>query len=261
MKQELVKQVVKVGNSAGVILPREWLDGKARVELIERPLNVKREVLEILEEYLEHIIGIYLVGSYARGEEEDRSDVDVIVITDRINKRINSGKYNVILISYGAVRRALDKNAIPILPMLKEAKTLLNADLLEKYKKNKLTKKNVRLHVGLAESSLKISDSFIELSREHGWKVGDAVAYSLILNLRTLQTIDCLRRGKICKKKELVSLARKLSGSNAAYEGYLRVKDSMNSLDELSVEEADGIYSYLIGKIGEYKKWLKEKRD
>ena len=32
---KLIKQIVKVGNSAGVILPKEWYGGKARVEFIE----------------------------------------------------------------------------------------------------------------------------------------------------------------------------------------------------------------------------------
>ena len=84
MEQELVKQVVRVGNSAGVILPREWLNAKAKVKLVGEPLNIKKNVLEILAPYLGDVIGIYIVGSYAREEETERSDVDVLVgIRDR----------------------------------------------------------------------------------------------------------------------------------------------------------------------------------
>ena len=68
---ELVRPIVRVGNSAGVILPREWLNGKAKIELIARPLDIKKEVFEILEDYFQDIIGIYLVGSYARNEQND----------------------------------------------------------------------------------------------------------------------------------------------------------------------------------------------
>ena len=46
MKQELIKQIVKVGNSAGVILPREWLNGKARIELIEKAIQFGKAMLE-----------------------------------------------------------------------------------------------------------------------------------------------------------------------------------------------------------------------
>ena len=66
---ELVRKIVRVGNSAGVVLPREWLNGTAKVELVRKPLDIKGDILKILEPYLEDISGIYLVGSYARGEQ------------------------------------------------------------------------------------------------------------------------------------------------------------------------------------------------
>ena len=77
--QELIKPIVKFGNSAGVILPREWLNGKAKIELVEKPLNINKDILEILEPYFNDIQGIYLVGSYARGEQTQESDIDVLV--------------------------------------------------------------------------------------------------------------------------------------------------------------------------------------
>ena len=58
MGQELIKPIVRVGNSAGIVLPREWLNGKAKVELIEKPIDIKRDILEILEPYLEDVVGI-----------------------------------------------------------------------------------------------------------------------------------------------------------------------------------------------------------
>ena len=79
MKQELIKPIVKVGNSAGIILPKEWLNGKEKVELIETPKDIKKELLEVLDSYLPDIIGIYLTGSYARGEETPESDIDILV--------------------------------------------------------------------------------------------------------------------------------------------------------------------------------------
>src|SRR3989344_4848386 len=187
MKQELIKKVIKVGNSAGVILPLNWINGRARVELIEKPSDIKKEIFEILDEYLENIKGIYIAGSYARGEEEDRSDIDVLVVTNNINKRIDIGRYNIILMAEEDVRENLSRNIIPLLPMLKEAKSIL-------------------------DSALEVNKKFIELARENGWKLGDAIAYSLILNLRIVYTIDCLKAGKVCKKSQLVSLAKKISG-------------------------------------------------
>ena len=84
----LTKRIVKVGNSAGVVLPREWLDGTAKIELVRKPIDIKKDVFKIIDPYLEHILGIYLTGSYARGEESERSDVDILVITNNINKKM-----------------------------------------------------------------------------------------------------------------------------------------------------------------------------
>ena len=118
MKYELTKQIVKVGNSAGVLLPREWLNGMARVELVKKPIDIQKNVLEIIGDYLEDAIGIYLTGSYARGEESERSDVDILVITNSVNKRIVRGVYNIILISKEKVEKTLEHNILPLLPML-----------------------------------------------------------------------------------------------------------------------------------------------
>ena len=134
MKQELIKPVVKLGNSAGIVLPKEWYGGKAKVKLIKKPLNINKDVLEILEPYLYDIQGIYLVGSYARGEQTEKSDVDVVIVTNKINKKIEQGNYNLILISQEEVENSLNNNVLPILPMLKEAKALLNKDLISGYK-------------------------------------------------------------------------------------------------------------------------------
>ena len=140
MIRELIKPIVRVGNSAGVLLPKNWINGKARIELIEKPIDIKKDVLEILDPYLQNIEGIYLIGSYAREEQTKKSDVDILVITNKINKKIKKGKYEIILISKEKVESALEKNILPILPMLKEAKPLVNSSLIEKYKKTQLKK-------------------------------------------------------------------------------------------------------------------------
>ena len=50
-----------------------------------RPLlkNLREGLREL---YREHVKGIYLYGSYARGEADTDSDVDVLVVLDRIDR-------------------------------------------------------------------------------------------------------------------------------------------------------------------------------
>ena len=260
MKQELTKKIVRVGNSAGVILPREWLNGKAKIELVEKPLDIKKDVLEILDSYLDDVVGIYIVGSYARGEQTDRSDVDVLGITNNTNKTIDRNKYFIILISEDKVKTALEKNIIPLLPMLKEAKALINDKLIEKYRETKLTKKNLKWHIELTKSALNVNKAMIDLDKETDANCNDSVAYSLILRLREAYLVDCIMKNKMWSNKELLRMIKDISGSTKAYEGYLRAKDDKKMEDNLPREEAERLLNYLYKKIEEHRKWVKRRK-
>ncbi|MEK6854978.1 MAG: nucleotidyltransferase domain-containing protein [Nanoarchaeota archaeon] len=255
------KTIVKIGNSAGVILPREWLNGKARVQLVKKPINIKKEVLEILEPYFEDIIGIYLVGSYARGEETEKSDIDLLVITYQTTKTLTKRKYNIMMLSQKNIENSLKNNAVIFLPMIKEAKPLINKYLIELYKNTPLTKKNLEGYIKIANSSLKINKKFIESAKKTSSPVSDAVAYSLILNLRSVYFVDCIKDNTKWSNKELFNLIKRISGSLNAYEGYLRIKENKNMQENLPNEEALKIYSYLDRKIKEHEKWLKAKKE
>ncbi len=259
MKQELIKPIIKVGNSAGVILPKNWINGKARIELIEKPIDIKKDILEILESYLEDIEGIYLVGSYARNEQTKKSDVDVLVITNKISEKIVKGKYDLILVPKEKIELSLKKNILPILPMLKEAKPLFNGSLIKEYQKTKLTKDNLNPHIELTKSALNVNKEIIKLDEETNSYLSDVVAYSLILRLRGTYMVDCLIKNKTPRKKELLNLIKKTSGSLKAYEGYLRAKNNEKNKNELQIEEAKKLYEYICKKIKEQEKWAKTK--
>ena len=76
-----IKKTVRAGNSSAVILPRAWLDREVRVELVKKtPKIILQETISILEKHIksEEIIGIYLVGSYARKEEDKKLNTQII---------------------------------------------------------------------------------------------------------------------------------------------------------------------------------------
>jgi len=260
---ELIKNTVKVGNSAGVLLPREWLGTKVKVVL--EPLDIEKDVLDILihENLLNEVIGIYLVGSYARDEQEPDSDIDILVITESINKKIEKARYDIMLISKEELKKQLESNALPLLPMLKESKVIINKELKEKYSNTEITKRNINWHIKTTKSAMKVIEKSIELSKEMDMEEGDGSAYSLILRLRTLYIIDCLRKNKLWNKKELLKLIKKISGSLIAYEGYLRVKNNPEQKIEykLKIEEAEKLMDYVIKKTKEIENWLKERND
>ncbi len=256
MGNELIKQIVKVGNGAGVILPKDWYGGRAKIELLEKPLDIKKDILEILDSYLNNVLGIYIVGSYARGQQKEHSDVDVLVITSNINKKINKGKYEIILVSKENIENALKKNVLPILPMLKESRAILNKDLISEYAKTPLTKRNMKWHIETTKSAMKVNESFIEDYIKKKKNCGDEISYSLILRLREVYIIDCMIKGKMWGSKEFLNLIKNISGSLIAYEGYLRVKRNLKRKEKLPVSEAEKLKNYIFLKIREHEEWL-----
>jgi len=257
VKQELIKPIVKLGNSACVLLPRAWINGRARIELIEKPLNIKKDIFEILSPYLEDILGIYLIGSYAREEQTKKSDIDVLVITNKTNKRIEKGKYEIILIPNKNIEEQLKDNILPLLPMIKETKPLLNSFLIGPYKDTKLTKRNLRFHIETTKSAMNINKEAIKLAKDLGEeKISDAYAYSLILRLRGIYIVNCLIKNKKQSKKELLILIKKVSGSLDAYKRYLLSKQNKKMENILSVVEAEKIYKWIIKNIKKQEEWI-----
>ena len=107
MSVELIKDVRSWGNSAGVLLPREWKGNRVKIILIERTLEIKKEIFKILEPCLSKVIGVYIAGSYAREEQTKRSDVDVIVISTDLSKKIISGKYDISIIPLKDIKKTI----------------------------------------------------------------------------------------------------------------------------------------------------------
>ena len=246
---KLIRNVTKMGNSSHVVLPKEWLNGKARIELIEKPTNINEDVLRILSPYLKDILGIYLVGSYARGEETDGSDIDVLVITDNIDKRIKEGKYELTLVSESNLDKSLKRNILPLLPMIMEAKAIMNKELLEKYKNTKINKKNTWWIIDLTKSSRKICKIAIEISKEDNKNISDGVVYSLILGLRTIYILDCLKKNKIPTSKGLKDLIIQLVKTEEPYSAYLRLKDNQPEKMAISPEIGEKLNNYIISKL------------
>src|SRR3989338_10016233 len=77
----IVKQTREVGTSAGVLLPRRWLNKQVVVTLFSPSIEeIAVDVFRILfkNNLNDEIRGIYLVGSYARGDYSPDSDIDIL---------------------------------------------------------------------------------------------------------------------------------------------------------------------------------------
>lgn len=241
-----IKKAVKAGNSSAVILPRSWLNKEVRVELTRKnPESILSEVLGILNDQIDvsKIIGIYLTGSYARGEEDDESDIDVLVVTHNIDREaIHKGIYSIMVISSSLVAQKLKEDIIPIGPMLREAKPLLNSNYLDSINV-KATSENMRWYFKTTEEKLKIIKKAIEESKRE--YVDDRVAYTLVLRIRTAYIIDQLIKNRPTSSKKFREVIKKVSGGNGAYESYLAIKNNSNKKQKTSIREAERLYEYL----------------
>ena len=247
MENEIIKKAFKLGNSAGVLLPIEWKDRKVAIKLIEK--SISKEILEILEEknLLKNTIGIFLFGSYVRGEEKESSDIDALVVTDNINKQIKTGKYEIIFISKDKFEKSVTKN-LYLVSLINEAKAILNNDLLNSYK-NKIKMIPIKKYLDEIKSVTKINEKFLEIDEELGEKVPDETLYSIVLRLREIYLIECLKSKKNPTNKEFLNLIKR-NASEESYNAYLRIKNDLKSKKIIPVKEARAL-------INEIKKGLK----
>jgi len=259
--QEFIRTAIRVGNSAGVLLPKEWLN--ATVKVVLQPLNIEKDIIQILMEegLLKNVLGVYIVGSYARAEQTIDSDVDALVITLNTNKRIKMGKYDILLISRESMEKQLKTNALPLLPMIIESKPIINPDFLESYKKSAITKKNLKWHLETTKSAMNMVKKDIEVSEEMNGESGDATAYSLILRLRSLYLIESIKNNKRWSKEKFLDLIMKISGSLKAYERYASAKNKNTLSYKLPADEAEKLMNYINKKTEEIERWLGEKKD
>ena len=168
---EQVLQVRKWGNSGGLLVPKEWLGKQAKVILIDRTGEIKKEVLEILEPYLEDIEGIYLTGSYARNEQNAESDIDIIAVSNSTKKLIASGKYNVQIYTLAGIKNTIKNYPVSIYPSLLEAKTVMNRTLLKELREIQVNKESLKEYYEECRRIVNINRGFIERDKKNTLKL------------------------------------------------------------------------------------------
>ena len=194
------KLVQKFGNGGHVVVPKDYV-GK-RIRFITEPKtfdDIKSEVLKILKPYFENILGVYLYGSYARDEQTIDSDVDILVIANtklKIIDRIND--YNIISITVKELEYTLENSAVLILPIIKEARTIINPSLLEKYRTYRFTKQNTKWFIDTSIKTLELNKKGLKLDFEIG-----SLVYSLMLRVRGLLMIKIMLNNKLYSKSLL----------------------------------------------------------
>lgn len=244
---ELIKHVQKWGNDSGVLLPREWINKEVKITLIDRSPEIKNEVFDILDSYLDDIMGIYITGSYSRGEEDDNSDIDIIAISNSIKKEINSGKYNISIIPIDTIEKTLKNNPIMILPRLFEAKTITNQKLLDKLKETKINKDSFNNFIKDTEKIMEINHALIILDKDSEYLESNEIIYSIVLRLRGIYLIRCFLNKKHYLNSRFLNLIKKSVGEDYLniYNVYRDIKENKPSKHKISVRIARRLLNLL----------------
>ncbi len=248
--ETLVKETREVGTSAGVLLPRSWLNKQVVVTLLYPTIEkIMQNISSILikENLNEEVKGIYLFGSYAREDYDSDSDIDILVMTQKTNKIINEDNYEIMLITEEDFSKNLSTN-LNYLSILKEVKTLINRELIDKYiiKKQKFYLKKT---ISEIKSILNINKDTVKTCEENNLNVPDGVVYSIVLRLRELYLIRCLISDKAYRKIDFL----KIAGENI-YSAYVRIKKNKKELNNISPSSLTGILDLS-------ERWLKELKD
>lgn len=255
MEKTIVKQVVRLGNSSGVVLPKEWIGGTAKIELVRKPLNIKGDIFKLLDRYLSSVLGIYLVGSYSRGEQTKNSDVDIIVISDNLRKDIVSEEYNISIYPLKDVKRTIERNPLMIYPRILESKVLLNSSLIKEFSK-KFGKKSFKRFIADTKSILRINKEIIKLDKIEGEFISSPqVIYSLILRLRGLFLVGCLLSNKRYYKKNFFSRFEAKIGKEdfeKLYEVYETFKKQEKIKTKIKIAIVEKLFSLVKGEIKKY---------
>ncbi|MBI2107344.1 nucleotidyltransferase domain-containing protein [Candidatus Woesearchaeota archaeon] len=247
--ETIIKKTREVGTSAGVLLPRKWLNRQVVVTLFEPSKEkILQDVTGCLFKYNlnEEVKGIYLFGSYARGDFDFHSDIDILIITHNVSKLVYYENYEITFVPEISFSKNLT-NSLNCLGILKEAKVVLNKELIDRYrsKKHRIDTKKFLPEI---RRIFRINKESIETCRNNKMSIPDGIVYSLVLRLRELYMIKCLLSGRPYSKGNFLEYV----GENA-YSAYLRVKERSKELNNLSPDELKNIL-----KMSE--KWLKELR-
>ncbi len=238
-RQEQIVRIAKTfGNGAHVFVPKEWV-GEQLFLVRPKKKTLKEKILDVLDDYLDSIVGVYLYGSYARDEQVEDSDIDLFVMTDK-KLKIRAKGFEIICLEQNDLEKALKLEPLLMYSIFSEAKPIINARLLEEFKL-KYKPKNIYFKEFFKDCKriIKVNEEFLETENEEYLK-SEAIVYSLVLRLRGLFIIKSLLSGNKYSHKLFKSWVKsnlKDVDFNSIYEAYRLSKIDNKIIQKIKVED------------------------
>jgi predicted nucleotidyltransferase/putative transposon-encoded protein len=216
-KEQIIRKVTSVGNGAHVFAPKEWIGDN--VVIIRTPLpSLNERILNVLKPYLENILGVFLYGSYARGEQRQDSDIDILIISSKKFKIKEKG-FEIIILERDEISKAIKIAPVLIYSSFMEAKPIINSKLFYDLRKDyKPVPEDFIKYIKETKNIIKINEELLD-------------PYSIFLRLRGIYIIEKILSGKIPSYKgfkENVFESGK-DDFDYVYDAYLRIKAGLKA--------------------------------
>ena len=245
-EEQIVRAAKAFGNGAHIFVPKEWIGQK--IFVIRQPKkSLKEKIIEAVEPALDSVVGVYLYGSHARSEEQEDSDIDLFVITDKKIKIKKEG-FEILCIEEKDMPKAIAVEPVIMYSILSEAKAIMNARLLEELRlKHKPRLSSFTDYLRDCQRVIKINEEFLE-SEKGSYISGDAVVYSLMLRLRGIFIIRSLLKNKRYfhdRFKEWMSAHVRGIDFDSIYEAYRSAKKDEEMKKKVRVSDLKKLLGFL----------------
>ncbi|MBM3308742.1 MAG: nucleotidyltransferase domain-containing protein [Candidatus Altiarchaeales archaeon] len=207
--ETLIKECKPRGNSASVYVPKDWENQLVKVSL----LSPRELILEVLKPHLQHIKGVYVYGSYVRGEAKGGSDIDALVVVSKKMGIISKKPLELIVATEEELRATLNKYPIPLKSILNEAQVLINDELLERLQAVEIDKQR---YIDLLNETIERAEKYAPvIEREQNIR---AIVYSLMLRLRAVYHLELMKEGGKYTHRDFREYVLKCGLDEDAYE-------------------------------------------
>ena len=98
---ELIRRTIRVGNSAGVLLPRRLLGAEVKITILKRATNYKRIALRLLLPYLEEIESACITN---------QNPLEIIAVSNSLKKILKNSQIKVTFVPKNLFLKDFEKN-------------------------------------------------------------------------------------------------------------------------------------------------------
>ncbi|MEM3113505.1 MAG: hypothetical protein QXI33_03740 [Candidatus Pacearchaeota archaeon] len=121
------RRTIKVGNSSGVLLPKNLLGAEVKVIVLNPPINIRKDVFNLVCDIIDSVMGIYTVGI-------EKKKIRILVVSHSILKSFETNNYHIDVVPINILKKSI-KDKPETKEKIKIAKPVLNKTLLLELKK------------------------------------------------------------------------------------------------------------------------------